>query len=498
MTSSTPATVGSTQLLTEEDADQFIYIQGSPVSPLSPSETEGENEPHIVYVENEMFLLPRNYEIESLVKRTNSGNLICSAYNTDKSDRVAIHKKKPSTNLQQQKSMLRDMKIMMHLNNNPHPNVIQLRDVIEPINFQSFRDMYYVTDLMNENLGDIIKRQREQTSHMTEKMVASVIKQILLGLKHINDHGLIHRNITPNTVLINLGVDKCEVKITQFGQCRTRDVDTERYDEGPSCYNAPEEIFPKKGEKGSVRSDLWSVGCIMAELLGSEVLFKGENLQDQLERIVKLVGTPEKKDMRFLNEEGQEIIIRMKPVSAKKLEGNVPGASPAAVDLLFKMLQFNKDKRISINDAIEHSFFAILGKSHKKSKKQQVKFTPFDISYESELVDSAAVKKQCFKFIEDFTRDKRLRKEWQKRSSLRKKGSILLNSMKKRMMFKFNPPPVQKPVELPSTIEEISISDNTVAEANTSFQRKTPRKRMLARNIQNAWTKVKPYICCCC
>jgi mitogen-activated protein kinase 1/3 len=472
MTSSA-STVGSAQSLLAEDADDFIYIQGSPISPLSPSETES-NEPSVVYIQNEMFLLPRAYEVEGLVKKTESGNMICSGV-ANKTEHVAIHKKKPSSDLAKQKSMLRDIRVMMHLNQVPNQNVIHLRDIVEPISYQAFRDMYYVTDLLDGNLGELIQKHRDDKTTLSEKQVASIVRQMLIGAKHISDAGLVHRNISPSTVLAKF--HSLDVKLAHFENVRSKEYVPEPLKDIASefAYRAPELLFGSEKLLGSQRSDVWSIGCIMAELLGADTLFKGENAQQTLETIVNFVGSPESRDMKYLNEQGMEIISRMPPVTHKRIESIVPGSSPLAADLMFKMLQFNKDRRISLQDAIEHPFFASLGKV--KKPKHALKMEAFDFLYEEELIDSSAVKKKCYSTIEEFVEIKNeiRRAKLQQRS----RSTIMLQSLQDRLTFKAPPSTASK---------STSTIDLEVA----------PRKRKIAQNIEKAWAAIKPIICCCC
>jgi len=135
--------------------------------------------------------------------------------------------------------------------------------------------------------------------------------------------------------------------------------------------------------------DVWSVGCIFAELLNMqaencpdpskrEPLFPGEACGDfsdefasaaakekrrqrgreQLDLILKVLGTPHGDDLDFLDQHTSERIKRAQPRPAEDLHGRFPGAGEEAVSLLRAMLQFSPQKRVTVEDALEHSFFA--------------------------------------------------------------------------------------------------------------------------------------------
>ncbi len=100
---------------------------------------------------------------------------------------------------------------------------------------------------------------------------------------------------------------------------------------------------------------MWSVGCILAELLGGKPIFKGEDYVDQLNKILDLLGTPTEDTLRRVGSPRAQDYIRsldIKPrVSFAKL---YPQASPQAVDLLGKLLAFDPAKRIECQEALEH------------------------------------------------------------------------------------------------------------------------------------------------
>jgi mitogen-activated protein kinase 15 len=105
-------------------------------------------------------------------------------------------------------------------------------------------------------------------------------------------------------------------------------------------------------------ADVWSVGCILGELLLGKPLFPGNSTLNQLERILSFTGRPKREDVLALGSEVAETMIesianlKVKPLR-EWFKGDVPAE---ALDLLVKMLQFNPERRITINEALRHPY----------------------------------------------------------------------------------------------------------------------------------------------
>jgi len=103
---------------------------------------------------------------------------------------------------------------------------------------------------------------------------------------------------------------------------------------------------------------VWSIGCIFAELMTRQTLFKGQHNLKQLEKIVEVLGYPPEEDLEFIDNENTLNYLRRLPRTKRiAWEEKIPGASPLALDLLQRMLRFSPDRRISIREAILHPYF---------------------------------------------------------------------------------------------------------------------------------------------
>lgn len=222
---------------------------------------------------------------------------------------------------------------------------------------------------------------------LTDAHFQSFIYQILCGLKYIHSANVLHRDLKPGNLLVNAD---CELKICDFGLARGFSVDphenagymTEYV--ATRWYRAPEIMLSfqsytkasksqsgtserlrrkKKTERISLTLaivDVWSVGCILAELLGGRPFFKGRDYVDQLNQILHILGTPNEETLSRIGSPRAQDYVRNLPFMPKKSFPSLfPQANPDALDLLDKMLSFDPSSRISVEQALEHPYLHI-------------------------------------------------------------------------------------------------------------------------------------------
>lgn len=161
---------------------------------------------------------------------------------------------------------LRELKIMRLLD---HDNVLSVRNILKPANFESFDQIYVVTELLETDLSQIIKSNQT----LSDEHIQFFIYQILRGLKYVHSCGILHRDLKPRNLLVN---SNCDLKICDFGLSRsnieslmTSSAQLTDYI-ATRWYRAPEVILSWKQYTGAI--DVWSVGCILAELIRRKVL----------------------------------------------------------------------------------------------------------------------------------------------------------------------------------------------------------------------------------
>ncbi|SOV25038.1 mitogen-activated protein kinase 1 [Plasmodium sp. DRC-Itaito] len=234
---------------------------------------------------------------------------------------------------------------------NGHDNIIKLMDVIKAKNDY---DIYLIFDFMETDLHEVIKADLLEDIHKKY-----IIYQLLRALKYIHSGGLLHRDIKPSNILVN---SECHIKVADFGLART--ISTHINENkihvltdyvATRWYRAPEILLGSTNYSQGV--DMWSLGCIMGELLSGKPLFTGNSTMNQLEKIIQVIGKPDKKDIEDIRSSFAETIISsFVDLKKKNLKDICYKASNESLDLLQQLLQFNPSKRISAENALKHKY----------------------------------------------------------------------------------------------------------------------------------------------
>jgi len=186
------------------------------------------------------------------------------------------------------------------------------------------------------------------------------IYQLCRSLAYVHSLGICHRDIKPQNLLINPATH--ELKLCDFGSAKILikgepnvSYICSRY------YRAPELIFGASDYATAI--DVWSSGCVMAELIMGQPIFAGDSGIDQLVEIIKVLGTPTREEIRHMNRDYKDYkqFPSIRPHPWNKL---FPAdTSKDAMDLMSKMLVYTPPKRIKPLDACAHAFFDELRKT---------------------------------------------------------------------------------------------------------------------------------------
>ncbi|KAL6726480.1 hypothetical protein Aduo_008447 [Ancylostoma duodenale] len=275
--------------------------------------------------------------------------MVASALDTVTQERVAIKKISPFEHQTYCQRTLREIKILTRFK---HENIINIQDIIRSESVEKMKDIYLVQCLMDTDLYKLLKTQVISNDH-----VCFFLYQILRGLKYIHSANVLHRDMKPSNLLLNA---TCDLKICDFGLARVSDPRTDHTGflteyVATRWYRAPEVMLNSKGYTKSM--DVWSVGCILAEMLNNRPLFPGKHYLDQLNLILAVIGSPTEEDLKCIMNEKARSYLKSLP-QKPKLEWTslYPEADPRALDLLDKMLTFDPNKRITVEEALAHPY----------------------------------------------------------------------------------------------------------------------------------------------
>ncbi|GAA0175857.1 non-receptor serine/threonine protein kinase [Lithospermum erythrorhizon] len=278
--------------------------------------------------------------------------IVCSSFNRETNEKVAI--KKINNVFGNRIDAMRTLRELQLLRNIRHENVIALKDVMMPIYRNSFKDVYLVYELMDTDLHQIIKSPQPLSSDHCKYFLF----QLLRGLKYLHSANILHRDLKPGNLLINAN---CELKICDFGLARTSRDNGQFMTEYvvTRWYRAPELLLCCDNYGSSI--DVWSVGCIFAEILGRKPLFPGTDCLSQLKLIISVLGTQSEADLEFIDNSKARNFIRSLPYSrGMQFSTLFPQADPLAIDLLQHMLVLDPSKRITVEEALQHPFMSSL------------------------------------------------------------------------------------------------------------------------------------------
>ncbi|KAI8069537.1 kinase-like domain-containing protein [Gongronella butleri] len=326
---------------------------------------------------NQNFIVDKKYQF---IREMGQGayGVVCSAKDTTTNEQVAI--KKVCRIFEKNilaKRALREVKLLKHFNG--HENITSIIDM-DIVNLQDFNEIYLVQELMEADLHQIIRSGQP----LTDAHFQYFVYQICRGLKYIHSANVLHRDLKPGNLLVNAD---CELKICDFGLARG-------YSDNPDSnagfmteyvatrwYRAPEIMLSFQSYTKAI--DMWSVGCIFAEMLGGKPLFKGRDYVDQLNQILGILGTPDEETLQRVGSERAQMYIRSLPIMPRiPFQNLYPNANPLAIDLLSKLLEFDPARRITVEEALAHRYLSAYHDEDDEPSHTQ----PFDFSFE--VIDS--------------------------------------------------------------------------------------------------------------
>jgi len=242
---------------------------------------------------------------------------------------------------------IREISVLKELD---HANIVKLLDVV----FTADK-----LQLVFEFLDQDLKKYIDSVDKMNSVLVQSYMYQLLLGLDYCHSRRILHRDLKPQNLLIDRDGN---LKIADLGLARTVTIPLRQYTHEVVTlwYRAPEVLLGAKTY--GIGLDMWSVGCIFAEMLTNKPLFPGDSEIDELFQIFRALGTPNEDTWpgvtRLSNYQDTFPSWRPKPIQQL-----IETDDPNAVDLLRQMLQYEPSHRISSKAALQHPYFRNLNKT---------------------------------------------------------------------------------------------------------------------------------------
>ncbi|KAJ3166360.1 MAPK protein hog1 [Irineochytrium annulatum] len=308
--------------------------------------------------------------------------LVCSAKDQLTGSNAAIKKiMKPFSSPVLAKRTFRELRLLKDLR---HDNIISLADIfISPV-----EDIYFVTELLGTDLHRLL------TSRPLEKQfIQYFLYQILRGLKYVHSAGVVHRDLKPSNILIN---ENCDLKICDFGLARVTEGQMTGY-VSTRYYRAPEIMLT--WQKYDEAVDIWSVGCLFAEMLEGKPLFPGKDHVHQFSIITELLGTPPEDVIQTICSENTLRFVQSLPLRSKiPFTDRFKGEDPLPLDLLEKMLVFDPRKRITASEALSHPYLAC----YHDASDEPVAEAPFDWSFTEANLSVDEWKTQIYAEVLDF------------------------------------------------------------------------------------------------
>ncbi|KAL6629194.1 hypothetical protein ACP70R_028959 [Stipagrostis hirtigluma subsp. patula] len=295
------------------------------------------------------------YQIQEVIGKGSYG-VVAAAVDTHTGERVAIKKMNDVFgHVSDSIRILREIKLLRLLR---HPNIVQIKHIMLPPTRREFKDIYVVFELMESDLHHVIKVNK----NLTPQHHQFFLYQLLCALKYIHAAHVFHRDLKPKNILAN---SDCKLKICDFGLARVSFNDT------PSAifwtdyvatrwYRAPE-LCGSFLCKYTPAVDIWSIGCIFAEILTGRPLFPGRNIVHQLDLITDLLGTPSSESLSRIHNEKTKVLLgnmpRKHPIPFSHKFDNV---DPLALRLLQRLLAFDPKDRPTAEEALADPYFRSL------------------------------------------------------------------------------------------------------------------------------------------
>ncbi|KAL9651464.1 hypothetical protein ABK040_001411 [Willaertia magna] len=350
-------------------------------------------------LEGELFDIPDYYQVENLIGRGSYG-VVCSAIDKRTNEKVAIKKISNifQKNKDYQKRIVRELKILKHYSSIKHENIVQLKDVVVPKSVNELHDLYIITEKFECTLRDVFKTGQQ----FTDINIKYFLYHLLKGISFIHSSGIAHRDIKPQNILVD---ENFRIAYCDFGLSRAVELDSKisTCDIASLWYRSPEVILG--WEYAGKQMDIWAIGCIFAEMLNNgKVLFQGSSALDVLDKMIDVLGSP-KSDSEMKGSFKAIKYLKSLPKKEGQLYLTINNnniLTEEAYDLLSKMLHWDPTKRITAQEALQHSYLSYIRDQYEGDDEQIICLKKFEYKFD-ESMKTESIRKFLYEELVNFT-----------------------------------------------------------------------------------------------
>lgn len=239
-----------------------------------------------------------------------------------------------------------------------HKNIVTAREMVVG---NSFDKVYMVMEHMEMDLQEAMKRSGNSPFPQSE--LKSMLHQILSATNHIHEKWFIHRDLKTSNILVHKSGN---IALCDFGLARKYQIPSKKMTQMVVTlwYRPPELLFGENVYGPEV--DMWSVGCILGELLTKSAMLQGRGELDQIDKVFRLMGCPNEDNWPGFPSLPNANTFRWNKKDGPQLQKRFPVNSFSCVqtfldgngfELLSKLLSLDPSKRMNSKMALEHSYF---------------------------------------------------------------------------------------------------------------------------------------------
>lgn len=246
-------------------------------------------------------------------------------------------------------SLIREVSLLIELNRHNNEHIVKLLDICPGNHNVRGMELYLVFEHVEQDLATYLMNSPPEGLSLPQ--IKSIMYQLLDGISVIHENRIEHRDLKPQNVLIT---DSGLVKIADFGLARLYKPNSVQTSVVATLWYRSPEVLLCSSDGYASAVDMWGAGCIFAEIIRREPLFRGDSENSQLVKIFEINGSPREDDWPQGTSLAHASFAGYCEVDFKDL---FPQLCASGIDLMKKMLLFNPVKRMTAKGALAHSYF---------------------------------------------------------------------------------------------------------------------------------------------